>query len=411
MNSRDRVKMALNFEEPDRVPMDLGGTTTSGIMAHALDRLRDSLELEKRPVKVNEVLQMLGEVEMDVIDKLEVDILPVEPLVQFFGLKRERYKPWKLFDGTDVSVPGDFDVEVDDNGDFLLHREGDISQPVEGKMPKRGYYFDVPAWTESNLDFHPPKLEDVARDFYQLKQEELDFLARRARQLRQQTDKALVLCRWGAVGLPAVGSIPDFLCLLATDREYIKDLFELETTMSVTNLQKLWGSLGDDLDIIALEGYDFGSQRSELFSPEWFEELYVPFFKKQNHWIHTHTTWKSWLHSCGSITRILPMLIESGLDIINPVQCSAAGMEPIWLKENFGDKIVFWGGGVDTQKTFPFGTPAEVRDEVTKRIEIFAPGGGYIFNPVHNIQYGTPAENIIVAYQTAKTVGTYPIKD
>ena len=115
MNSRERVKKALNFEEPDRVPLDLGGTTTSGIMAQALDRLRKYLKLEKKPVKVNEVLQMLGEVEMDVVEKLGIDILPVEPLVRFLGLKRERYKPWKLSDGTDVLVPGDFEVEVDKN--------------------------------------------------------------------------------------------------------------------------------------------------------------------------------------------------------------------------------------------------------------------------------------------------------
>ena len=410
MNSRERVKKSLNFEEPDRIPLDLGGTTTSGIMAHALDRLRNYLKLEKKPVKVNEVLQMLGEVEMDVVERLGIDILPVEPLVQFFGLKRERYKPWKLFDGTGVLVPGDFEVEVDKKGDLLLHHGGDLSKPIEGRMARGGYYFDKPSLTESHPDFTPPALKEVMKNYPRLNQEELNFLRSRTSQLRQETDKALILCRWEAVGLPAVGSIPDFLCLLATDRKYVKDLFELETELTINNLEKLWETLGEDIDIIGLDGYDFGSQRSELFSPKWFEEVYLPYYKKQNDWIHKNTTWKTWMHSCGSIPRIIPFLVESGLDILNPVQCSAEGMDPAWLKDKFGKKLIFWGGGVDTQKTLPFGTPDEVRKEVTERIKTFAPGGGFIFNPVHNIQYGTPPENIAAAYETAKIVGTYPIE-
>ena len=410
MTSRERVKKALGFEEPDRVPLDLGGTTTSGIMAHALHGLRDCLGLEKRLVKVNEVLQMLGEVEMDVIERLGIDVLPVEPLVQFFGLKRERYKPWKLFDGTDVLVPGDFEVEVDDKGNWLLHHGGDPSEPVEGIMARGGYYFDMPAWTESHADLTPPTSDEVTRDFYRLTEGELDYLKRRARRLRQETDKALILSRWGSVGLPPpVASIPDFLCLLASDREHMRDLFEIEAELSVKNLEKLWGALGEDIDIIVLDGFDFGSQRSEIFSPKWFEELYLPFLIKQNDWIHAKTTWKTWMHSCGSIPGIIPLLVESGLDILNPVQCSAAGMDPEWLKDTFGKKLVFWGGGVDTQKTLPFGTPEEVRNEVTERMKVFAPGGGFVFNPVHNIQHGTPPENIAAAYETAKTAGTYPI--
>src|SRR3990172_769929 len=131
-------------------------------------------------------------------------------------------------------------------------------------MARGGYYFDMPAWTESHPDFTPPGLKEVMRNYPRLGQEELNFLKNRTRQLRQETDKALVLCRWEAVGLQAVGSIPDFLCLLASDRPYVKDLFEIETELTIKNLEKLWKTLGEDIDIIALEGYDFGSQRSEL---------------------------------------------------------------------------------------------------------------------------------------------------
>ena len=401
MTSRERVLMALNFEEPDRVPMDLGGTIMSGIMAHALDRLRKYLWLERRPVKVYEVFQMLGEVEMDVVDRLGIDVLPVEPLVQFFGLRRKNYKPWKLCDGTDVLVPGQFEVETDPEGNYLIHNEGDINKQVEGRMPKDGYYFDMQSMTETHLDFNPPSLDEIKKENH-LSRKELEFLQKRAEKLRKETDKALLLGCWGKVGLPSVGSIPDFLCLMAMDKTYIKDMFAIRTETAIKNMELLKEYLGDNIDILGLDGYDYGSQKAELFSPEWFEELFVPYLKEQNDWVHNNTNWKTWQHTCGSITKIFPMLVETHLDIINPVQCSAEGMDPAWLKNTFGKKLVFWGGGVDTQKTLPFGTTEDVKSEVMERLKIFAPGGGYVFNPVHNIQHGTPPENIAVAYDTVK---------
>ena len=132
---------------------------------------------------------------------------------------------------------------------------------------------------------------------------------------------------------------------------------------------------------------------------------------EQNDWIHRNTPWKSWLHSCGSIAHIIPMLIESGVDILNPVQTSAAGMEPENLKSKYGRQIVFWGGGVDTQKTLPFGSVGDVVKQVEERTQIFGPGGGFVFNPVHNIQQGTPPENIAAAYDTARRCGTYPMPE
>jgi uroporphyrinogen-III decarboxylase len=410
MSSRERVLAALNHEEPDRVPLDMGGTIMSGIMAHALDRLRKHLGLENRPVKVYEVFQMLGEVEMDVVDRLGIDVLPVEPPVQFFGLRRERWKPWKLWDGTEVLVPGQFDVEVDEEGSWLLHSEGNPHKPVEGKMPKGGFYFDMASMTETHLDYTPPALEAVRRQNI-ITAEELEFLAARVETLRRETDKALLLGCWGWVGLPWVGSIPDFLCLMATSPAYIKDLFSVHTETALKNLEKFERYLGGNIDILGLDGADYGAQNNELFAPEMFEELFLPFFKEQNDWVHRNTSWKTWQHTCGSVTRVIPLLVDSGLDILNPVQTSAAGMDPAWLKREFGTKITFWGGGVDTQKTLPFASPEEVEKEVAERVRIFAPGGGFVFNTIHNIQQATPPENIVAAYDTARTAGSYPIRD
>ena len=142
-------------------------------------------------------------------------------------------------------------------------------------------------------------------------------------------------------------------------------------------------------------GTDFGTQTSAFCSVATFRELWLPYYKRVNDWIHANTAWKCFKHSCGSVERFFDSFIEAGFDIINPVQCSAAGMDPAGLKRKYGARLVFWGGGVDTQKTLPFGTPEEVREEVLRRCEIFAPGGGFVFNSIHNMQAGTPVENIV----------------
>ena len=408
MTSRERVIAALEHREPDRVPIDLGGTIMSGIMAHALDRLRKHLGLERRPVRVYEIFQMLGEVEADLVERLGVDVLPVEPMVQFFGLRRERYKPWRLWDGTDVLVPGDFTTFEEADGSLLIRAGGRKGGDVEGRMPKGGFYFDMPSTTETNFSWEPPPLREMRRENL-LSTQELDHIERRAKELRATTDKALLLGCWGALGLGAVGSIPNWLMLLASDKGYVRQLFAIRTEVALENLTRLKRSLGENIDIVGIDGSDYGAQHAEQFDPALFAELYVPFFREQNDWIHRNTSWKSWQHSCGSIVRILPMLVDSHVDIINPLQTSAAGMDPAWLKKTFGAKLTFWGGGANTQRTLPFGTPGEVAEEVRRNIAILAPGGGYVFNPIHNVQHGTPPENVVAAFDAAREAGRYPI--
>jgi len=301
VTSRERVRTALDFQEPDRVPMDLGSNLQSGIMAHALDRLR-----------------------------------------------REGWKPWRLWDGTEVRVPGQFQVEVDDEGGWLLYSEGDPSRPVEARMHAGGFYFDMPALTESRPDWAAPTPE-AARAEHLLDARELQHMQARAEYLRATTDKALMLGAWDSTGLPLVGSIPDFLMLTATDAAYVKELFEARTEAALENLARLADHLGDSIDVIGMEGSDYAAQDRELIAPGLFEELCVPLFRRQNAWVHEHTGWKTWFHCCGSIPRLLPMLIDAG---------------------------------ADTQSTLPFGSPEAVAAEVRQRIRIFAPGGGFVFNPI-----------------------------
>jgi uroporphyrinogen-III decarboxylase len=160
--------------------------------------------------------------------------------------------------------------------------------------------------------------------------------------------------------------------------------------------------VGDAVDAVFLCGTDFGTQTSTFCSTATFRDLYFPYYKKLNDWIHRHTGWKCFKHSCGAVERFIPSFIEAGFDILNPVQCSATGMAAEHLKEKFGDRLTFWGGGVDTQRTLPFGTPEQVRREVLERCETFSRGGGFVFNSIHNVQAGTPVANIVAMFEAVR---------
>ncbi len=407
MTSRERVLAAIEHREPDRVPVDLGGTIMSGITALALGKLRRHLKLAERLPRVYEVYQMLGEVEPDLVERLGIDVLPVEPETLFFGLARRDFKPWKLFDGTMVLMPGQFAVEVGPEGDWLLHEGGDPAKPVVGRMPKDGFYFDRVGDQELHPDFQPPALAELEKDWSTpIPTERLDFLAARARELRP-TGKALFLGDWPDFGPPAVGNIPDWLCLMASDPEYIDRLFEIRTAITIARLEQLYRHVGDTIDVFGIDGHDFGTQRAEMFNPDLFARWHLPFYRAVNRWVHTHTQWKTWKHSCGAIAKYMPYIVESGIDCINPVQCSAAGMSADRLKREFGARITFWGGGVDVQQTLPFGTPEQVYREVTERLRVFKPGGGFVFNPIHNVQANSPAENMAAMFQAVRDHGAY----
>jgi uroporphyrinogen-III decarboxylase len=156
------------------------------------------------------------------------------------------------------------------------------------------------------------------------------------------------------------------------------------------------------MDAIYICGTDFGTQESTFCSPEQFRELWLPSYRKINDWIHAHTTWKTFKHSCGAVESFIPLFIEAGFDILNPVQVNAKGMDPVQLKKNYGKEIVFWGGGIDTQKTLPFATPEKIREEILRLCEIFAKDGGYVFNTVHNIQANVPLENVVAMVEAVK---------
>lgn len=421
MTSRERVLLTLNHQEPDRVPVDLGSTGVSGIMVGPYAALRRALGVNGEPPRVSDLLQMLGEVELPVLEKLGCDVVGVMPVTRTFGIPYRDWKPWRMFDGTEVAVPGRFAYRVDARGDLLLSPGGEVSKAPSGRMPKGGYYFDlIPRQQPLDWDHLDPA--EFAEQFGRLRDEELTHLQTTADYLYRNTDFALM----GLFGERGLGNLPlvlapevdqpkgirnfdDWLVAHLTHPEYIKEVNARHTAQILENLELFRQAVGDKIVAVYLSGTDFGTQRGEFASPCVYRELYQPFHKQINDWVHAHTTWKTCYHSCGSIYRLIPEFLAAGVDILNPVQCSAANMEPERLKREFGKQLVFWGGGVDTQRTLPFGTPEEVRKEVTERIRVFAPGGGYVFNTVHNIQANTPVENLLAMYETVREVGRYPI--
>jgi uroporphyrinogen-III decarboxylase len=189
---------------------------------------------------------------------------------------------------------------------------------------------------------------------------------------------------------------------LRARRPYIHRVFAAQCDIALSNLERIAARAGTAVDVVMVCGTDFGTQNSSFCSVDTFRDLWLPYYRRVNQWIHANTGWRTLKHSCGAVGKFIPSFIEAGFDVLNPIQCSAAGMEPERLKEQYGDRLVFWGGGIDTQRVLPFGSVAEVREQVLRRSEIFARNGGYVFNSIHNIQAGTPVENIVAMVEAVR---------
>ena len=415
MTSRERIRKAINHEEPDRIPIDLGSTLVTGIAASTYARLREALGLARSPVNITDPFQILAEVEPEVIDKLGIDTIGLQLPTTLFGFKNENWKPWRLFDGTEVLVPGLFITKEDKDGNLLLYPGGDSSAPPSAKMPKGGYYFDGIVRQEVIDESHLDPQEWVKDQYSVYTDEELRYLEEAAENLYRNTDLSLVGSFWQG-GFGDIALVPglnikhpkgirdpqEWIMAHALHPEYIKGIFNLQCEIAIQNLKLYREAVGDKIDVIAVSGTDFGTQNASSISSDMYRDIYKPFHKVVNEWIYKNTPWKIFYHTCGSIVSLLDDLVETGVDVLNPVQCSAAGMNPTLLKEKYGERLVFWGGGVDTQKTLPFGTPEEVRKEVAERCRIFGKKGGFVFNAIHNIQPKTPTENIIAMFETVK---------
>jgi len=411
---RQRLIDAINHRTPDAVPVDFGGSATTGIHVSCVAKLRDFYGLEKRPVKVCEPFQMLGLIDDDLREAIGVDVAPLTGRGSFFGFDNRDWKPW-TFNGLEVLVADGFRTTVEpETGATLIYPKGDLSARPSGRMPKDGYFFDA-IIRQKPIDhdrLDPADNNEQHQPLTEAQLDEIETDARAAAAGDCAVFASLVNTHLGDIAwVPGVDlidpkgvrDVAEWYMLTASRPDVVHKIFERQVEIGVANLERIHRRLGDDaIDVIFLCGTDFGTQTSSFCSVKTFDALWKPHYATLCAWIHQHTPWKIFKHSCGASERFFESMIEAGIDIVNPVQCSAKGMDPRRLKEKYRGRLVFWGGGVDTQRTLPFGTPADVRAEVLERCEIFSPGGGFVFNAIHNVQANTPVENMVAMFDAVK---------
>lgn len=412
MNARERVQATINHRQPDRVPVDLDATSLTGISASSLYKLRKYLGLLERPIVVRDIFQMLGVVDDDVRKIVKPDVVGLFGPYNFFGVRDNgKYKSFEMFDGTPTLQYEANVFKTDDEGRILVYPQGDDTVEPSAVMPVGGYFFDnidrTPEYDEENLD--PDG--DFAEMFGVMTEEDAKYYERESYRLYNETDCAV----FGSIGGGALGDVAlmpgpkekhpkgirkmeDWLMAHILYPDYVKRVYELQVESAIKNWEIYKQAVGDRVDVIMVSGTDFGTQNGPFLSPDLFKSIYKPFYKQMNDWIHQNTSWKNFYHSCGSIVDYLDDFVEMGVDIINPVQLSAAGMDAKMLKEKYGDKLVFWGGGVDTQHMLPFGRPEDIAEEVKYRMSVLSKGGGFVFATIHNIVANVPPENIMAMY-------------
>jgi len=408
MTSRERVLTALNHMEPDRIPVDLGSHRSSGIAAIAYHRLRKHLGLEEKPVRVYDMVQQLAVVDEDVLDLFGVDVVEMG---RGFLLDDGDWKPWILPDGTPCEIPYYTQLEKRGEDWFILDKEGRDM----GVLKKGSLYFEqvfYPLMDRGIENDHFEDLEEMlGRQMWsavvhpgahlEMDEKGLDEMAARIKTFRESTDRAIV----GLFG-GNMFEIPQMLYrmdhyLLATGLypDKVAELSEKLAAIHLKNLEKWLGAVGPYIDVV-LFGDDLGGQQGPLISPDAYREFYKPYHKILWGKAKELAKVKVQLHCCGGIYELLDDLIDAGLDAVNPVQISCRGMDPLRLKEDFGDRITFWGGGCDTQQVLPLSTPDKVAKHVREMTSIFGPGGGFIFQQVHNILANVAPENVVAMMES-----------
>ena len=368
MTRRQRVLAAINHQELDRIPMDLGVHFSTGISAFAYKHLREYLGLDASTIEVPDPIQVLARVEPDILTRFHSDTMLLNPPYK----KPARWNP-----------RGDYSFIVSEtampmekpNGDWIVQRGADAM-----RLPNGGYFFDG--------TFVPPQE-------YATEDEELAAYAKRAEYIFKETDYFTMM-----MGFP--GFFPDIElgCTMITDPDEAIAQQEATLKWAMARLKKVVSMYGQYIQSIEINS-DLGTQFAPYISPDMYETFCLPYVKQLCDFVHENSDIKTFIHCCGSVEPLIPLLIEAGIDALNPVQISAANMDPATLKERYGGKICFWGGGCDTQTVLPTATPAEVDAHVRKQVNIFKPGGGFVFTAVHNIMGDVPPENIVAMYDAA----------
>jgi uroporphyrinogen decarboxylase len=395
MTSRERVLSALEHERPDRVPIDLGGSICTSINVMAYQKLKGYLDFKDPRSRVSNILLFVPEVEEEMRQKLHIDVVALDRLEASPGVMRtEVWKELSLPNGEPAFFPDGFEPVVRDDGTWELYHEGvqkGMLSPLSGSFVPT--YFPLKG---AGLEY----LEEY--DLSPLDKGELELLGRKARDLYERTTYAIFGWLGGSVfeATHYLLGFDEAMLRFVDDRTFMARLFERLTEQAVRNVELYLDAVGPYIQVIGFYD-DFGIQTGPMISPSLFRELVKPQLKKIFGRVHELSEARVFLHSCGSVYEFIEDFIEVGVDILNPVQTSAFNMAPDLLKEEFGDRIVFWGGGCDVQRVLPLGTPGEVRADVRKRVEVLGRGGGFVFAPIHNILADVPPENVLAMYDEA----------
>ena len=411
MNSFEKTSRSLSHVAGP-VPVDFGSNAVTGMHVTVVEALRRHYGLENRPVRVIEPYQMLGEIEEDLKQAIGVDVEGVYHESTMFGFKLGDWKEWTAPWGQKLHVPGTFRT-IERDGAVLIYPEGDTSAQPSGKLPQGGYFFDTiirqGPLVEDKMD---PK--DNLQEFGPIAESTLAYF-KTACAAARKTGR-YVIANFGGTGLGDIAlvtgpmlphprgirDVAEWYMATVANVEYVSAIFDAQTKLAVENLARIKAVVADNVDAAFVCGTDFGTQTSQFCSTAAFESLWAPYYRRVNDWIHANTPWKTFKHCCGAAEPLMKSFIDSGFDIINPVQLSATGMDAANLKKNYGARLTFWGGAVDTQKTLPFGTPADVRREALDRCAVLSQGGGFVFNAIHNVQAKTPIANVVALIDAAK---------
>ncbi len=410
MNSRQRVLCALDHRQPDRVPVDLSGHRSSGIAAIAYKRLRAHLGLPEKPLKVYDPVQQLAVVDEDVLGAFAVDTVE---LGRAFDNEPGLWVDWELPDGSPCLMPRWASPVRQDDGDWaLLSKSG----RVLGRMPNGAIYFEQTfyPWADSGNEFtlgeamdeclwtaigSPPGPLAAGEDGRAL-------LRKRAKALRQSTDRAIIGLFGGS--LVELGHFlfrhDNFFMMLAAEPERAHRFLDEAVELYLAALERYLADVGEDIDIIAF-GDDMGTQAGPQFSPQMYREFFKPRHRKMWRRAKKLADVRVMLHCCGGVRPLLDDVIAAGLDAINPVQISCEGMDPAALKRDFGSRLTFWGGGCDTRSLLNTATPKQVREHVIAQLQKLSPGGGFVFQQVHNILADVPPENVVAMFAAVREFG------
>ncbi|MCF7943575.1 MAG: methyltransferase [Spirochaetia bacterium] len=407
MTGRERINLAVQHKETDRVPIDCGAIRSSGIAAQAYVALLKSLQIEE-PVRMFDFQQQLAYPGKKIRERFHIDAVNAG---QGFLLNDADWKPWVLNNGDPCKIPAYLNLEQDKDGTVRLNTASGLNVGVK---TRNSLYTNQTYWPYGDLPAIPEQLhqKDLQSHLWSVpcspfhldidNESQYRKFLQGLKQFYQNTEEAVTLSL--GFSLFEVGSflrkLENFLVDIYTDRRGTERLLDYLLDIYMRKLDRMLPDISDSVDIITF-GDDLGTQDNLWIAPELVEELFIPRYKKMWDYVHSNSDCKVFLHSCGAICSIIGKLIDAGLDILNPVQTSAAGMEPEKLKKEFGNDITFWGGGCDTKEILPFGTPEEVRTHVKRRIELFSRNGGFVFNQIHNIQANIPPENIIALYDAA----------